>query len=60
MSKYTTVESWASRLGFTVEKSHDGYIWHSSDESALNHCQTAGEVVEKILQRIRDDWGGEG
>jgi hypothetical protein len=60
MAKYNTVESWASRLGFVVEKAQDGYIWHASDETALNFCPSAEEVVEKVLRRIREDWGGEG
>lgn len=58
MAKYTTVETWASRLGFIVERSNDGYVWHSSDDSSLNFCDNAGEVVEKIIQRIREEWGG--
>ena len=60
MAKYTAVENWASRLGFVVEKTQDGYIWYASDETSLNFCPSAGEVVKKILYRIRDDWGGEG
>ena len=59
MGNYATVESWASRLGFVVESHHDGYMWHAFDESNQNFCLNAGEVVDRILQRIREEWGGE-
>lgn len=60
MSKYPTIESWASRLGYIVERTACGWAWHAFDEPAVETCASANEVVELILDRIRGEYGGEG
>lgn len=59
MSKYFTIESWASRLGYIVERTDGGYLWHLENEPSVGELPTAGEVVEAILDRIRSEYGGE-
>jgi hypothetical protein len=46
MGGYASIESWASRLGYVVEESDGGYIWHPSDDLVPRRCQTAREAME--------------
>lgn len=59
MANYLSLESWASRLGYIVERTDCGWAWHAFDEPATETCAGAREVVEKILDRIRSEYGGE-
>lgn len=59
MATYNSLESWASRLGYIVERTDCGWAWHAFDEPATETCGGAHEVVEKILDSIRSEYGGE-
>lgn len=59
MFKYTTIESWASRLGYIVERTDCGYVWHAYDDPVTETCASATEVVNIILDRVRAEYGGE-
>jgi hypothetical protein len=53
------LESWASNIGYVVEKDDSGdYVW-SKEGGSLNKCHTAGEVVDRILEDIRSSYQGE-
>jgi hypothetical protein len=58
MGGYASIESWASRLGYVVEESDGGYIWHPSDDLVPRRCQTAREAMEEILGCIRSEYKG--
>lgn len=58
MSKYFTIESWASRLGYIVDRHKDGYVWHRENEPASPPVATALDVLEAILEDIRSEYGG--
>jgi hypothetical protein len=58
LGKYNSVESWASRLGYIVEKTEVGYVWHAFDEQTQHVCDTAAKVVDEILVRIRGEYEG--
>lgn len=68
MSEYLTIESWASRLGYIVEKTRDGYLVEKSYEGYVLHKQsriswfsveTASQVVDSILADIKTQYEGE-
>jgi len=53
------LESWASNIGYVVEKDEFGeYLW-SKEGGSLNKCRTAGEIVDRILEDIRSSYQGE-
>ena len=58
MSKYSSIESWASRLGYVVEQTSCGYVWHRENEKARGTLATAEEVMEAILGDLRSEYGG--
>lgn len=58
MASYSTIESWASRLGYIVERTEDGYLWHLENEPSLGTLPTASDVVEAVLARIREEYEG--
>ena len=55
---HTKLESWASNIGYVVEKDDGEYLW-SKEGGPLNKCRTAGEVVDHILEDIRLSYQGE-
>lgn len=57
--RYITIESWASRLGYVVEMTERGYVWHHEDEFPRPPLQTVDEVIEAILQRLREEYKGD-
>lgn len=59
LGKYNSLESWASRLGYVVEKTESGYLWHSFDEPGQKACDSPSGVVEAILGMIRSEYEGE-
>lgn len=60
MGKYATVESWAARLGYVVERTPCGYVWHRENEQARGTLGSPMQVVEAILEDLRSEYGGEG
>lgn len=58
MAKYSTVESWASRLGYVVEPSAGGFVWHRENEPARGVLGSPSEVVDAILADLRSEYGG--
>lgn len=58
---FHTVESWASRLGYVVEKSEsnpDSIIWYKEYSLRSQKCKTTSEVVEQIIEDIRKSYVG--
>lgn len=58
MASYNSIESWASRLGYVVERCEGGYVWHPAHEQAVNFCATSREAMEKILEAIKGEYKG--
>lgn len=58
MATYLTIESWASRLGYLVEATSEGYVWHRENEPVRGKLSTPGQVVEAILEDLRSEYGG--
>lgn len=58
MAKYGTIESWASRLGYVVEQTPCGYVWHRENEGVRGTLQTPEEVLDAILGDLRSEYGG--
>lgn len=59
LSKYPTIESWASRLGYVVDANSEGYAWHRENEPIRGKLKSPAEVVEAILEDLRSEYGGE-
>lgn len=59
MGNYATIESWASRLGYIVEHTPCGYVWHRENEGVRGTVASPREVVEAILEDLRSEYGGE-
>lgn len=58
MSPYRTLESWASRLGYIVERTENGWLWHRENDP-MQELPTSKEVVEAILLALKSEYGGE-
>lgn len=58
MAKYSTIESWASRLGYVVERTSCGYVWHRENERANGTLATVEDVIEAILGDLKAEYGG--
>ena len=53
MKKFNNIESWASSVGYIVEKVSDGYVWYPSDQQEYKNCATISDVIEDILSEVR-------
>ena len=54
MRNFQTIESWASSVGYLVERDDSlGYVWHREDEMISKSCATVAEVMDAILDEIR-------
>jgi hypothetical protein len=58
MGPYRTLESWASRLGYIVERTDSGWVWHRENGSVSKEVSTANEVIDAILGEIRSEYEG--
>ena len=58
MGPYRTLESWASRLGYIVEKTESGWVWHR-ENGPLQELSTSKEVVDAILSVLRSEYEGD-
>lgn len=61
MKKFFHIESWASSLGYVVEKKEtgEGYTWHSEKTEIFKECSSVSETIEQILDEIRSSYEGE-
>lgn len=60
MHNFKTIESWASSLGYVVEKDDRlGYVWHRENEVGIKSCPTVSEVMEAVLDEIKRSYQGE-
>ena len=58
---YINIESWASRIGYIVEKSEDGrYAWHREGALEFHDCFSVEDVIEQILAEIKSSYIGRG
>lgn len=58
MGPYRTLESWASRLGYIVERTETGWVWHR-ENGPIHELSVAKEVVEAILSALRSEYEGD-
>ncbi len=61
MDKFRTIESWASNIGYVVERDEKigRYVWHEENSTGFSTCHTVSEVIEAILDEIRRGYEGE-
>lgn len=55
---FATIESWASRFGYVVERTEGGYVWHLENDPQVRFAATAREVLDAILGALRDEYEG--
>jgi hypothetical protein len=58
MGPYRTLESWASRLGYIVERTGSGWVWHRENGPVSREVSSASEVVDAILREVRAEYEG--
>jgi len=60
MKKFLHIESWASSLGYVVEKKEtgEGYIWHSQKTEEFKECSSVSQTIDQILNEIRSSYEG--
>jgi hypothetical protein len=58
MGSYRTLESWASRLGYIVERTESGWVWHRENGPASMEVSSAREVIDAILGEIGAEYEG--
>lgn len=58
---FHTIESWASRLGYVVEKSEsnpDVFIWYKEYSLRSQKCNSQSEIIEQIIEDIKKSYVG--
>lgn len=57
---FKTIESWASNLGYVVEKkeTYDGYIWYKENDLNFNYSKDSSDTIDQILEEIRKKYVG--
>lgn len=54
MFQIQSIEGWASRLGYVVEKNESGgYVWFKESEIKFTNCETIEELIDQILAEIK-------
>lgn len=51
---FSTIESWASSIGYVVEKTDSGLVWYKEHYTRFYRCSSVEEAVSQILSEIRD------
>lgn len=59
MKIFKTIESWASSLGYVVERKNDFYEWHKEDEFFYKVSSCVEELMKDILEEISNSYKGE-
>lgn len=61
MRKFFHIESWASNIGYVVEKKEgdQGYIWHNASTNEFKECINVSDIIDQILDEIRSSYEGE-
>ncbi len=59
MKIFKTIESWASNLGYVVEKKEYNYEWFKENEFRTNTAKTTQEVIDGIIFEIVSSYKGE-
>jgi hypothetical protein len=54
MKKFYTIESWASSLGYIVERTESGFVWYKEHAMQFKKCSSVSEVLNEILLEIRE------
>jgi hypothetical protein len=55
--KFSTIESWASSIGYIVERTESGLVWYRENALNFRTCSSVSDVVESILTEIRESCG---
>ncbi len=58
MGSYFSLESWAARLGYIVERISSGWVWHLENGPVSKECHSPREVVDSILAEIASEYKG--
>ena len=53
-STFSTIESWASAIGYVVEKTDCGLVLYKEHCTRFYRFSSVDEVVDHILSEIRD------
>lgn len=59
MKSFYTIESWASSVGYLVEKNESKYIWFKEEKIEFHECSSIDEVMDQILSEIKKSYIGE-
>jgi len=51
---FNTIESWASNIGYVVEKTDSGLVWYKEHYTRFRRCSSVDEAVDQILHEIRE------
>lgn len=54
MKKFYTIESWASGIGYVVERTESGFVWYKENDARFRKCSSVSEVLDEILSEIRE------
>lgn len=58
MNVFLTIESWATSIGYLVEKDDHGYIWYREHDLEPRRCSTVGDVMREILEDLKNSYKG--
>lgn len=53
MTKFKTIESWASSIGYIVEKTESAFVWYKENTLVFHRCSSSDDAVEQILSEIK-------
>jgi hypothetical protein len=57
--KHLTIESWASILGYIVERQNGTYVWFRENDSIHKSCFSIDQLMNDILEEIKESYVGE-
>lgn len=59
MKVFQTIESWASNIGYVVEYNESEYIWFKESKIEFHKCKTIDELIDQILNEIKNSYIGQ-
>jgi hypothetical protein len=51
---FSTIESWASSIGYVVERTERGVFWYKEHYTRFYRCSSVDEAADQILSEIRE------
>ena len=58
MKVFHNIQSWASQIGYVVEDAKSKYVWFKENKIEFHECNTVDELIDQILNEIKNSYVG--